>query len=103
MVAMPAGVATSAADLLSPAAAWTAGILVAASMLAAYLTRRARQAPGRLIHAGSIGVLVAVVAVVVVAVWVRDVWVWRTTGVWVGPSAGIIGYMIWRAWRDRAR
>ncbi len=99
---MFAGTATYL-DSFGPAAEWAAGVIVALAVLLAYLTRRATQGPRRLVFNASIGVLVGLVAVVVVGVLVRDIWVWRKTGVWFGPSVGIIGYIIWRAWRDRAR
>lgn len=100
---MFAGIATYLGNAFGPAAEWTAGIIVALAVLLAYLTRRAPQGSRRLIFNVSIGVLVALLAVIVVGVWVRDIWVWRKTGVWFGPSAGIIAYVIWRAWRERAR
>ncbi len=44
--------------------------------------------------------LVIVLLVGGVSLWISTIYTWARTGFWIGPSAGVIAYLLWRAFRS---
>lgn len=104
IVAILAGIPVVIADWLGAAAGWAVGIGIAAVVVLTLLPLVGVQVHSQ-VHSRAVEVGWAAIGGLFLgmgfALWAQNLWVWWKTGVWLGPSAGVLVYLALRGIRFR--
>jgi len=93
------GMVALVGEWFGPTVEKLAGIVVVVVVLLALAAHRETQGPLRRFADIGLAALGGFVLAVGVGIWAQNIWAWWKTGIWLGPSAGVIGYLVWRTWR----